>query len=300
MKKLFVKLVPIWIFTLCSVLNIFAQTEFSKNIVDTTKQWNVLFNYPLLQQTITYKIAGDTIYDNKEYKKILEKGVYEDSDIFNFYGKLIRQDSLKVYYRNIEYYPECTKEYLLYDFGLTIGDTFYILTSSYEEFINCGFDLSVVKDVRDTIINGVSLKLFDFNKEVPYGGEYICIEGIGGSQGLLGYVFVIDGCTTDLLCCSSNDNLFYSNWMYDYCYIWQGIEDVSQSRLLIYPTMVETGSLYIKSDTFPLQIQVIDIYGNVLLNQSLYNNFLDISQLKQGVYFIKERNTNIMQKIIKL
>lgn len=49
-----------------------------------------------------------------------------------------------------------------------------------------------------------------------------------------------------------------------------------------------------------LIIQVIDIYGNVLLNQSLYSNFLDISQLKQGVYFIREINTNIMQKIIKL
>ena len=75
MKKI-TNFVSILIFVLCSCLTIFAQTEFSKNIVDTTKQWNVLFNYPLLQQTITYKIAGDTIYDNKEYKKILEKGVY--------------------------------------------------------------------------------------------------------------------------------------------------------------------------------------------------------------------------------
>lgn len=135
MKKL-INFVSILIFVLCSCLTIFAQTEFSKNIVDTTKQWNEVAQS---SETMTFaqRVSNEyTVIDNIRYNYIEEADFYNEEtdtwsdwrrEIFQFssFGSLsnmlIREENGKIYTRTSQNSDE---EQMIYDFNLDEGDTF--------------------------------------------------------------------------------------------------------------------------------------------------------------------------------
>jgi hypothetical protein len=48
------------------------------------------------------------------------------------------------------------------------------------------------------------------------------------------------------------------------------------------------------------RIEIIDIFGNVILNSNLENgNKIDLSNLAKGIYLIKLGNKNEYKKIVK-
>ena len=59
--------------------------------------------------------------------------------------------------------------------------------------------------------------------------------------------------------------------------------------------------LYIQTGNSNSELyQVIDVYGNILMEGSLLNNFIDIESLNAGVYYLKLHGKVNVQKFIKI
>ena len=221
MKKLFVKLVPIWIFTLCSVLTLFAQTEFSKNIVDTTKQWNEVAQS---SETMTFaqRVSNEyTVIDNIRYNYIEEADIYNEEtdtwsdwrrEIFQFssFGSLsnmlIREENGKIYTRTSQNSDE---EQMIYDFNIDEGDTF-VFSLYGGSYIVYRVD-SV--NVNDNLLKRLYLK--------GISDENICdewIEGVGSVNYPLLYPFqsISMHAYGKLLCVKQNNVTAFMNPQYKF------------------------------------------------------------------------------------
>ena len=99
--------------------------------------------------TSSYKVEGDSIVEEKSYKKIFKA---EDRAQKNWeFDCLMREEGKKVYILQ-----QSRPEYLLYDFGLTIDE-------SMEAFDGNLTTLSYIDEIEDTIINGVNRKIYSIS-----------------------------------------------------------------------------------------------------------------------------------------
>jgi len=119
-------------------------------------------------------LTGDTLIGSYTYKKIQEYTYCQNNGSTTFgYAGAIRQDTSqkKVFYR----LPSTTKDTLLYDFNLSVGDT--IPQNSY---INGGSN--IISSI-DSILVGTTYRK-RFNITMSFSTESL-IEGIGSTMGLL-------------------------------------------------------------------------------------------------------------------
>lgn len=306
MKKLFVKLVPIWIFTLCSVLNIFAQTEFSRNIVDTTKQWNEVAQS---SETMTFaqRVSNEyTVIDNIRYNYIKEADIYNEEidtwsdwrrEIFQFssFGSLsnmlIREENGKIYTRTSQNSDE---EQMIYDFNLDEGDTF-VFSLYGGSYIVYRVD-SV--NVNDNLLKRLYLK--------NISDENICdewIEGIGSVNYPLLYPFqsISMHAYGKLLCVKQNNVTAFMNPQYNTCYIpFMNLESVDNTSIKIYPTLVKDNIYVVSDNNKPMDISFVNISGHIVKTiRTKGSKEIDISSLPSGIYNVIINNTH-SQKIIKL
>lgn len=306
MKKLFVKLVPIWIFTLCSVLNIFAQTEFSGNIVDTTKQWNEVAQS---SETMTFaqRVSNEyTVIDNIRYNYIEEADIYNEEtdtwsdwrrEIFQFssFGSLsnmlIREENGKIYTRTSQNSDE---EQMIYDFNLDEGDTF-VFSLYGGSYIVYRVD-SV--NVNDNLLKRLYLK--------GISDENICdewIEGVGSVNYPLLYPFqsISMHAYGKLLCVKQNNVTAFMNPQYNTCYIpFMNLESVDNTSIKIYPTLVKDNIYVVSDNNKPMDISFVNISGH--RTKTIRTNGskeIDISSLPSGIYNVIINKTH-SQKIIKL
>ena len=306
MKKLFVKLVPIWIFTLCSVLTLFAQTEFSKNIVDTTKQWNEVAQS---SETMTFaqRVSNEyTVIDNIRYNYIEEADIYNEEtdtwsdwrrEIFQFssFGSLsnmlIREENGKIYTRTSQNSDE---EQMIYDFNIDEGDTF-VFSLYGGSYIVYRVD-SV--NVNDNLLKRLYLK--------GISDENICdewIEGVGSVNYPLLYPFqsISMHAYGKLLCVKQNNVTAFMNPQYNTCYIpFMNLESVDNTSIKIYPTLVKDNIYMVSDNNKPMDISFVNISGH--RTKTIRTNGskeIDISSLPSGIYNVIINNTH-SQKIIKL
>lgn len=306
MKKLFVKLVPIWIFTLCSVLNIFAQTEFSRNIVDTTKQWNEVAQS---SETMTFaqRVSNEyTVIDNIRYNYIEEADIYNEEtdtwsdwrrEIFQFssFGSLsnmlIREENGKIYTRTSQNSDE---EQMIYDFNIDEGDTF-VFSLYGGSYIVYRVD-SV--NVNDNLLKRLYLK--------GISDENICdewIEGVGSVNYPLLYPFqsISMHAYGKLLCVKQNNVTAFMNPQYNTCYIpFMNLESVDNTSIKIYPTLVKDNIYMVSDNNKPMDISFVNISGHIVKTiRTNGSKEIDISSLPSGIYNVIINNTH-SQKIIKL
>ena len=72
-------------------------------------------------------------------------------------------------------------------------------------------------------------------------------------------------------------------------------------NLSIYPNPVSQGKVYISSfNNAPKKIEIYNVLGKYILTVSIFQNELNISKLKAGVYIIKitENNITATRKLI--
>ncbi|MFL0353472.1 T9SS type A sorting domain-containing protein [Xanthomarina sp. GH4-25] len=77
--------------------------------------------------------------------------------------------------------------------------------------------------------------------------------------------------------------------------------DSNIENLTIYPNPVSQGKIYITTSEYALKkIEIFNVLGKKILSVSLYQNELNISKLKTGIYIIKitENNTTATRKLI--
>ncbi len=167
----------IWMLCLLSSLSNGQSTAFPNETGEWTflcYEWDDILNYD------SYELSGDSLYNGLQYQIINSEG-------------LIRTDSDEVFF-----IPSGSlNELLLYDFGLVVGDTFFI-----DEYHQNDYDYIIVEQIDSiTTFDGVLRKVFHFSD----GNSWI--EGIGTSKGSVTFpwYFVSLSGECNLLCFSTGE-----------------------------------------------------------------------------------------------
>lgn len=244
-------------------------------------------------------LKGDTIIDSVLYSKLYENiyPSFVDSARTEKFKGVIREKNKRVYYA---YEADLSKERLLYDFNLSVGDT--MLWDNL--YIND--DWSIVSQPAVVYaIDSVQMANGEYRKRYDLGYTVI-IEGIGNvrssllwahSQPALDYA-------EGFQCVSYPNELIYKRIGVDDddCFAVPqkpiNIEEVDNELFSIYPNP-NTGKLF-----FSEAIQEFEIFS--LLGLSVYSQkeintkTIDISFLSKGIYFLKAKGkTTQLFKLIK-
>jgi hypothetical protein len=158
-------------------------------LIDTTKYWDV-GSYSMnafcgySSNPGRYFFNGDTIIGSTNYKKMSVfnfRNFYNNNPICEpfevdtiYYPTSIfmreEVDNQRVY----RYYPETGEEKLLYDFSLSIGDTF-----NFDLFWGMPIDTIYTITTED----GIERRVLSINKHCLNCPDVMMIEGIGGGSG---------------------------------------------------------------------------------------------------------------------
>lgn len=270
----------------------------SQSFLQENKTWNVVecMNFSGCG-TRSFRIIGDTTIGQVDYKKL-----YSTNDTtftnWNLYGAM-RENNNQVFIYN----SYLDSEELLYDFNLTVGDTFSTIVNT-PDYIDCSIDI-VVSSI-DTVI----LENNEPRQRFTFSGEQ-WISGVGSLYGLI-YVGV-DQCIFDmyydLSCCHENEELVFRSPNFDNCLInTVGLnENSTQISHSVYPNpFTQTTVLnfnYSSSQTYRLQI--INSTGQVVMKINQINSGkIEISgnELNSGIYFYlltNDKNEIVSGKLIK-
>ena len=273
--------------SLLSLALLFSLSVFSQNFLSTDKQWNVrieAFGVGGMQiATEIFFIDGDSTVNNLDYKQIW---LSADSLSSATFKGLLREVSEKVYYL-----PVYGEEGLLYDFGLNVGDTAYVI--SLPNVGNSEFEIFIT--AIDTIENeGVQRKRIQFTSELSSNYE-AWIEGIGSINGPL-HTLVNDSwvCPFWLLTCVHDDEeLIYKEPYTETCYETSvGIHELSQnSKLSLSQNPVKQGqSIDIEANSSIGIIHIYHISGKLI--QTIPSSFtkkqsIKTNDLEKGLYLLK-------------
>ena len=139
-------------------------------------------------------VSGDTIVDNKSYKRItdVETGNYR-------YG--MREDGQKVFAT----YPHYTGEVLLYDFGLNEGDAFQLYDDDNGSNPNAW---ATVVSVDTVVVGNRAFRVLDVRPKDMMGWPNWWVEGIGGMNHLTSNYLSTGNCYVFSLCQLDGETIF--------------------------------------------------------------------------------------------
>jgi hypothetical protein len=171
-------------------------------------EWGNGAYYPCIElNDYIYYLSGDTVIGNQVYKKVFERRDInydwlsapppfncEGSYTYDSFRILIRQDSLKMYVRDLD-----GIDTLIYDFDIEVGDTLPITYNLYLDDI-------VVTGIDSLLVGSSFRKVFEIPDYNPAGNNLI--EGIGFTTGLLDS-FNCPEFPTILQCFVQNDTTYY-------------------------------------------------------------------------------------------
>ena len=231
----------------------------------------------------------DTIIDGKSYKKLYSFTEREfDIETATFVCGIRENENKQVFVAS--YHNQ--QEFLLYDFSLTEGDS--ILAESngeYDLYFN-------VTDVDTIDYNGVERRKITLQF---YNYAWVTwIEGIGNIEGLLmdwrSYTMAMDPMpNVRLRCYEHNEECLYSDFSFDesiydcYTLLYAGLENNEfESEVSIYPNPAKE-RLYINTSIPIKELTICNLLGQEIqkYNMTEKTSSIDISGLKEGVYFVK-------------
>ena len=223
MKKLGIILGSVFMFGAINAQNSFPTSNAIWNYGVEASDW---FSGKNDKTNIAYTICGDTIMDGIIYNKLYTTldTVSCGENLETFLG-CFRQDGKKVffipYYKAYSIYPAYFgKEFLVYDFGVSVGDTvvveygfryYFWRHDNYER----GYHHFMDYDPMDRMLVVSNIVIENEIKKIYLGSEDIWYEGIGSPYGLFnaGKVDATDGYSFgfSLNCFKQNDTVKYLN-----------------------------------------------------------------------------------------
>lgn len=236
-----------------------------------------------------YKVVGDTIFNGTAYSVVSE--IRDNNPIYNYY---FREDTLsrKIY----QYYRGDNKEILSYDYGLNVGDTFWMPTQYW------GYEFLIVDSIKykltaylTTINKHIEMEMPNnrvfYLSDPEYHVEYTWIEGIGSIKGLCNEWGYDDH---NVLCHFDSLGVMDLHLNIDTsCFGPEYIDINSEDKLdcLIFPNPVSK-LLNIKTELFE-SIDIINNFGQIVLQTK--DSEIDISFLPKGIYFVRIKKANQIQ-----
>ena len=312
---------PIWLFVflLQFLVSIKAssQTTYTHYIPfpEDSAQWSVWYTNQSLISSVQYKMKGDTLINGINYNKIFKSYNLNYGAQDTLVNCFIRQDTSqkKVYCR----YPYNTyndsSEFILYDFSLTTGDTFFIKILPDQIM----YPLAIVSDDTAQITTDfrrvLSLHVVD-TCGLPY-----CLWGIGmdnteawvegmGSLGNLLY------CEMPRNCCFTstyNTQCFWQEGQYLYggtfCDYHTSIESLNKHDLFTFSVSPNPSNSFITLNVGKNNIKSIGIYDftgrtlapDFLIDKDLNESQINVRNLESGLYFIQIIYSSGIKRITK-
>lgn len=273
------------LFLLCQ-MSIIAQTIVPDNCIWSQKFHSVIWGHGgIISETTyynTYQTLGDTIIGDSSYLKMYKNQLLNG---------LVLSREQKVFYG-----PHPDSLYLMFDYGLMVGDTFTFNAPNYPTPLK-----SFVTKIDTLSIKGINRKRIQFNNFNGYGMGPQWIEGIGDVNfgGIeTDYSYVVYNNNTTVLVCFSQDN----NKIYGLCTL--GIQNKTK-QLLFYPNPTQD---YIKIDLSRIQkpaiIRLMSTNGISLIEYTAIEAeyTLDLTRLNAGIYILQlsDGKDFICNKIVKL
>jgi hypothetical protein len=313
MKKLLV--IPILTFSFSVFTNLCsAQFNTYHPFPDSNAAWRETSfwqNTTVTYNEYDYYMRGDTMVNGKKYFKLNLSGGYQFTpwgppdttwQCYNSLTCLIREDTLarKIY----GCFPNYTKDTLLYDFNLHVGDT---LPASY---IKRQFDTETVKSVDSILVGNTYRRQFIIMINEDTYHNYVfdsLIEGIGSSEGLLELMYppFESGSSMD---CFTNATTQFSYGSNSPCNIFykcpiNGIANINKpaESITVYPNPGNgVFTIEVNPDSYrdeKLKVNSVEVYN--VLGEEVYNSqFLpqtpkgamievNIASQPNGVYFYR-------------
>lgn len=290
------------IFLVLVIISFFQESnaQIQKIFPDSTGAWRIVDNgrYFLMNH--------DTLIDGNEHHFLYEgfPDIY-DTTLANKFG-VYRVDSLKVYFRNFINNSLSNEEFLLYDFGLSIGDTFQ-LSHCYTggcDTTDGQKNLMTLESIDSVLISGVWLKRWNFDNFCcpfvnPYGLKWY--EGIGSDVGFFHY--------DEMICCDLQLGCFHENGN-DYifelgsalsCYAVGINEKKYINTFKIYPNP-SNGLFNIEMENYQNSVyEILDLNGKIIFSSKIISEITEINLTgKTGVFILRIINENgvSIEKII--
>jgi hypothetical protein len=236
-----------------------------------------------------YWFEGDTIIKNKRYTKVYRKYYHSETEYSEpEYYAAVREDTLgeKIYCIPVD----DGVEILLADFDVKTGDEVMVYSLWFPSQ-----SPAVVKNVDSILIDN------QYRKRVNIVGESSSIdyppdswvEGLGSV--VYGLFFPYPAMTADVgdtpkfLCLHVDDTLIYQNLEYNTCYIRDSGVSIPETKNLgfkVYPTLADN-NLYVERPNVSCSYKIYNNQGMLVKSEHLRNEYLDVSILKQGIYYIE-------------
>lgn len=271
------------------------------HIVEATQNSSI---DPVQYEKFQYFISGDTAIENTSYKKVYLTN-YDSIINIQSYVAAIREDSTrKVFVRVSGYVGNSmplsdSTDYLLYDFNLAAGDTFFTQGNQIE-------DKWIVYSVDSIDISGEWRKRINFFQ----GGDAYWIEGIGSTQSLfLPLLFTFEH--SFKLACYEDDNIFWTNPYliqnnFD-CYTYEIEESINseKSGMIVFPNPSGDFITFKSKQAFKNEA-VIYIYNSlgqikdiVKVENGICSINVQLDNYTSGIYFYKIENKDGILEIGK-
>jgi hypothetical protein len=255
------------------------------------RQWDMRFVFYYGDSQYEIARLGDKIeYEGQTYRELTV--LYDELNYTVPFG-LLREEGKKVYLRRYSTaIPHIMDEEVYYDFNLQVGDLFEVGYGDEPEYIQVMAIEEVVLDDGSVRNKYVFNEGWGVNPEEPE----VWIEGIGSLSGINWRY--IPGWTASgfayLQCYFEDDNLV---WTDGEC--WDDVEETAAEQVSVYPNPAKE-NVFIKGIE-PAEVQVYNALGQ-LVKTVQGTNEINISNLKQGVYFVSiitENKERFIRKIVK-
>ena len=247
-------------------------TCFIDNTTDLVKEnveYNTfIYNYfgyiePI--KTLTTKFEGYTTIGENEYMNVYQKDTSTTNE-YELIGYMREEDNGKVYFYDND------KEYLLYDFGMKVGDSIKIY---WQQCYECETYIRL-DSITEEEIGGAIRKCYhtSSNEFGFWGAPVVWVEGIGSLDGLFypESMTAPGGYITTLLCYKEKGELVYMNEEFDDCIIGNTLSEeevmTGTSISKVYPNPGEN-ILNIRTALPEGRIEVYDILGKVIYKQDI-------------------------------
>ncbi|MFB6342544.1 T9SS type A sorting domain-containing protein [Saccharicrinis sp. FJH62] len=244
--------------------------------------------YPARYTTEEIYYNKDTIIKNKLYNEL------------NWNNDFIRIQDKKVYYRS----KDNNRDFLMYDFGLNIGDTVYCrLFDEKNEYY---------PDTAVFWVNKIdSIATFEKNWKrftmcyipYPYPEDYestvdtmYWIEGIGSTlHPFYSYGGVLNmGSKKELLCFSLDGQLIYQNPLYNRCNINTSILVTKGDKNIDLYVKHSSNILYFKHESEIKNVKIYDYSGHCITCREIFSpeEEINLEYLSPGIYLVVLSTTN--------
>lgn len=241
-----------------------------------------------LAQVVNYCMNGmDTVINSHTYSQVyICDSVYKGA---------IREINQKVFFIP----RDSVIEFLLYDFSAIPGDTLHNIYME-EQFVLQGFLDDVIIQQVDSVLMGN-----DYRKRlfIHWGTQWI--EGIGCAYGLFMHPFLnVSHYKIELHCMSTNDTTLYPDFSSGACSLSVGIDEINtlKPKLALYPNPSDRYMFVSLSNGAKIEAyHVLNQFGQIVKTEKQWQNPMDISVLKSGLYIIqvKTQNSIITERFIK-